>query len=135
MPITVSWYDENERIVLEHVAGDFTLDEFFIMADECEELCMQKDYTVDVILDMTDSGRAPRNPMAGVRYARKKMTPNQRMVIFVNPDTFVRTLIRMSERMRITSSDQIKIAHSVSEALGLIDEANIHQDNANQITS
>jgi len=126
MPIYVSWYDEREHIVYERVVGAFTLDEYIKMIDECNMLINSKDHPVHVIFDMTEGQGAPRNAMAGARYAQKKVPPNQSSSVFVNPDVFTKTLLQLASKVGLTIASKVTITDTIEEAIALIDAEYIY---------
>jgi beta-galactosidase GanA len=74
MGVTHRWYDADKTILLHTYAGDWTMDDFYQIVDDTYTLITSVTHSVDVVIDMSQQGRAP-NLMSGLSYAQRKNAP------------------------------------------------------------
>ena len=117
MPITVTWHDEQERILLEIFEGEWGLDDYMQMVDTAASLLSQKDHEVDIVVDFSNSKVVPREIVTGARYAEKRVPHNQGTVIFVNAGALISTYVGISKRLGFKASSRLENASSVDEAI------------------
>jgi len=120
MPTTINWYDDEKTILHEKLIGNFTLDEWKKLVDEETEMCATQSHTVHVLMDFSDVGRLPANPIGGLKYAESKLAPNLGKVVLIKPGAFINVIVGMTKKLNINVGSDIDTAHTVEAAIAMI---------------
>ena len=83
MPVKVSWEDDAKRIMRYTIEGNWTWDEFYPEYHRALALEKAVFHRVDVIVDISNTGRLPMNILAHVRTFADEMPPNVELVVVV----------------------------------------------------
>lgn len=131
MGITVSWYNDEHTILLEQFEGKWLLEDYYRMVDEAAALLAATPHTVHIIVDVSGSALPPAQMVSGMRYALRKMPPNEGVVTFVQPGAMAKALIDLAKRFAPQSTDKVFIDTSREAALATIAQ---YEDDASKGT-
>jgi hypothetical protein len=99
MPISVAWDEQAPNIVLHHMSGVWSLDEYFASIDEVARLCQSvAPARADCVSTLEVGSRPPAgaNFLAAARSALNRSAPNMHMLVLCgNVTSFARTIMNM----------------------------------------
>ncbi|MDX1994106.1 MAG: hypothetical protein SF029_17095 [bacterium] len=124
MPITLSWFNTEKTILYEHFHGTITLQDYYVMVDEAAALLEECPYPVHILADMggLNQKTLPTNLLLAAKYADKRLPPNQGIVVYVRPGSFINSIIQISRRAGLQATRHLYTAQSLDEAVQLIAE-------------
>lgn len=97
MPITVSWYDDDQTIMLQSCIGDWTWDDYLVSIDALAALANSTTERVDYIMDITDTVGIPLGlPLKYIRKARAKRPPNLGIIVVVGASPIQKSVFNMA---------------------------------------
>ena len=120
MSIAIRWYDHQERILLEELAGPVSLVDYLDILNQRAALLSQKQHIVDIIADFTNSQTNPHDVMAAARIGETCLPPNLGKVIFVKPSSGVKTVVKLIKRLNFHTGEYLQIATNIDAALHII---------------
>lgn len=129
MPITMHWFNEDKRILLQKFTDPWSLTDWHQAIDEGNELLTTVPHIVHTISDLKESSIIPSNILLGARYASKKFSPNAGMVIYVRANRFGQTIANMAQMMFPNLKDKLYFTETVEAAVEIA-QARINADQA-----
>ncbi len=99
MAVQIRWLDDDKRIVIQTYQGDWTIKDFMLTVNRTYRLLETVDYPVDVITDFTKSARGPVHLQNLGRHMEKHTSANQRLIIFVGANQYIRTMGAIAKRV------------------------------------
>ncbi|MCS6836533.1 MAG: hypothetical protein NZ750_11000 [Anaerolineae bacterium] len=125
MPITFGWYNEAKHIWIQEFSNYWTMEEFWVAADEAykaiDAIAPHKFY---IISDMTSSMRLPPGLLSATRSILQRKRNNEALHVLVGGGVIIHSLYQMA---RPATKQYLRLANTLEEALAMIDEA-IAQD-------
>jgi hypothetical protein len=121
MSIHIEWHDEGQTILIQTYKGDWTINDYIDVVNRTFNLIDPLSHPVDVIADMTCSGRNPVHFISAGPYIRNKISPNQHMIVVVGANEFIRKMGVIAQRM---APHVVRNMHFVNT----LDEAFLHID-------
>jgi hypothetical protein len=120
MAIEIRWVNAEKTILIQHFQGYWTVNDYKQMVDESAQLLQTVPHIVHIIADGTHNQTAPLGMLGGMRYALRKLPPNQGIVVFVRPNHFLETIIQMGRMLAPHLLHTTFVAETVDEALQII---------------
>jgi hypothetical protein len=99
MSITVTWDNDDKSIILMTFEQPWTLPELETSQTQLHSLMFSVAHPVDLMLDVSKTGVPPANAMGRFRALSKVRFPNQRLLILVGTNMFVRSMIDAIQRV------------------------------------
>lgn len=126
MPITVQWLDDRKRILCETFEDPWTVTDYHQMIDEAAELLGSVSHTVHILYDARRTHIVPANILSGARYASKKRSPNEGLVVFVQANRFAQTIVTMAQKL-FPNLNNLHFTETITDALEML-EAHIEAE-------
>jgi hypothetical protein len=120
MPATLEWFNADKTILLETFEGHWTLQDFCDLVDQAADTLATVEHTVHIILDLANSAALTAQLTSGMRYALRKLPPNQGIVVFVGADTFVQVAIGIVSKLSPPMVDILYMAGTLPQAEAII---------------
>ncbi len=102
MAVQIRWLNEEKQIVVQTYQGDWTIKDFIATVNRTYRMIKQVSHPVDVISDFTKSARGPVHLMTLGSHLEKYVSPNQRLMIFVGANSYMRTMGAIAKRVSPT---------------------------------
>lgn len=123
MSIDVAWYDTKETIILHTYLAVATEKDVLTAARHTWEMIEQRDYPVDLIVDMREVSHHPENIFG---FWGKRVDPlvheRQRYLVVLATSLFEQTWLHTAEMMHIEGARNMNICSTMSEAYQKIAE-------------
>jgi hypothetical protein len=121
MPISVR-FEEDNHIVVWVFEGKWTWADYYSQRDSVNDTIEAMDFSVDMIVDMTNGSILPQSVLTHAGSAARKAPQNLGMIVIVGPSAFLRTFFQFFKRMYgLFQPQQEKNLHMVAT----LDEAYI----------
>jgi hypothetical protein len=120
MPVSLEWFNADKTILLETFTGHWTLQDFCSLADQAADTLATVEHTVHLIVDLSNSAALAAPLTSGMRYALRKLPPNQGIIVFVGVDTFVQVAIGIMSKLSPRMVDILYIARTLQQAEAII---------------
>lgn len=121
MSIELKWEDEAKTILRHTYKGAWTVEEFYRAVDESRALLLEVGHPVDLIIDMREGPNPPRGIAPAYQYADRKVPPNQRLIVMVDPSEYMRTFNRVVEGIAPRASQNRHVVETIEDAHELIE--------------
>ena len=121
MGIHLAWDDDAKTILCHTYDGNWTVDDLYNAIDQSAQWLQERDYPVDLIIDMRTSASPPPGVLSVYHYAEKKAPPNQRLVVMVQVGV-MNAFNRVIKMIAPTISEQRFQVETMEEARALIAE-------------
>ncbi|MCL4255967.1 MAG: hypothetical protein KJ043_19575 [Anaerolineae bacterium] len=122
MPINVVWDDEEKTIVRQTYGQEISIAEYYDGVKKRLELISSVDHPVDLIIDLRGANTNLKGVLTASRYANKHVPPNQRFVVLVGANLFVKSLVNVLGKILPKISNTIYFVETPEVAKQLIDE-------------
>lgn len=116
MTIYIKWYNEEQSLLLQVYSGDWTLKEYIATIEKTYQLISALDHPVDIIADLTNSGKAPVHLASAAPFIKGKISPNQRMVIVVGASHFIKMMATIAQRRSSRFIQNMHFVNTLAEA-------------------
>ncbi len=124
MPITLTWYDETQKILVQRFTGHWTMNEYFALKPDSERFFNSTPERVDVMLDMLEAKHfLPPNVMMYVQEIVKNADfsyPNWGLAVFISTWRMNQVLYNIGCRVSREYRQHVRITDSYEQALSLI---------------
>lgn len=124
MPVTIDWYDEPQRILVQRFIDYWTLNEYFATQPDVERFFRSTTDRVDVLLDLlTAKHFLPPNVMLYVQQIVKQASfsyPNWGLAVFISTWRMNQMLYNIGSRISREYRQHVRLCPSYEEALALI---------------
>ena len=122
MVIELVWED-TDRTILRHIYQDaWSVDDFLKAVNESRALLLEVSHPVDLIIDMCEAAGPPPQIMSAYQYADRMVPPNQRLIVMVNPNEYMKAFNNIVGKIAPRASENRYLVKSLSEAHDLISE-------------
>lgn len=122
MSVTIGWLDASQTIMVYTFIGSWTWEELYPIYEEALRQEAAVPHHVDVICDMSRSGRIPGNVLTQLVTIGDRQPPNVGLTIFVTTDPFARSLHGLITRVKPSFRQIFGIAPSMAAAVEQIAE-------------
>ena len=119
MGIDVSWDTQTPNLLRWDFYDTWTLEDFWDVVAKSHDMVEEIDGTFDMLLNGNNTP-TPALPMATFQRAFRQASPKQNIVVIVNENPLVRSLIQVLQRLRIPKTEKVFFVRSVDEGLALI---------------
>ena len=120
MPVTLEWFNADKTILLETFEGSWTLQDYYDLVDRAADRLATVEHPVHIIVEATRSATLPAQMTSGMRYALRKLPPNQGIVVFVGANAFMRVLIGIAGKLSPRMADSLYTAETLQQAEEMI---------------
>ena len=122
MPVTYSWYNDNQTVLLVEFKQKWAWDDMYRVRDAVLAESTG-DNRVDVIADFSKTRHVPPNAMTHGRKALEKMHPNQGIQIFVGVPTMLKMMFDAAKTLmpQVIVDANFAFADTFDEALRIIE--------------
>lgn len=126
MGIQLVWEDDDKTILRHIYEGIWTVADFIGAVDESRKLLLEVEHPVDLIIDMREAAGPPPKIMSAYRYADQKVPPNQRLIVMVNPNEYMKTFNNIVGKIAPRAAENRNLVESMDGAFELIAEFRAH---------
>lgn len=126
MPVTIQWLDEQQSILLHNYNGRWTPPDAYQVADDTVIMLATLDHPVDLIVDFTGSRSKVTNVLQFVKDLEERTSPNQRLVVAVNFDTYLKSMLLLAQPTAPKLLGYLHFVSSRDEALRVIEDYRSH---------
>jgi hypothetical protein len=120
MSIEINWLDDSHTIIAVHFIGEWNLQSYQTIVDASAQMMQTVANPVHLIHDFSQSHSAPRDLLAGIHYANKRLSSNQGISVLVNANSVIKAYILMAKHTGLPAAMRVYHAHSQEEALQVI---------------
>lgn len=120
MPFQVIWEDPEQTIIRQLYTGKVTAGDYYQAVDRNAEMMHSVNHPVDLIIDVLDAKTDMKGFWAALSYANKKVPDNQRLVIVVGADSFLKVLGGVANKIAPRATSNSYFADSLDEAYRII---------------
>ncbi len=121
MPITLQWYNDEKRILIQEFTGNWSLDEYYPIIDESFTRAEASPYTIFMISDHTNNTSPPTRLLSIAGYMNKRTSDNTQLQIVIGANTFIKTLAKIGEKFAPKATKDLRWVNTFDEALNLIE--------------
>ncbi len=120
MGVELSWYNDEETILLFRFQSPWKWDEFFAADTESDRLVADKNYLVDTIFDFTEASTVPRQALSNFIHAARRSgdNPHHGTTVVFGFGRFARVMTDMVKNL--IQSEHIQFANDMEHALEII---------------
>ena len=120
MPIRVEWGNPEKTILLETMAGNWTVMDINIMLAEVKAMMTEVPHRVDIIADLTDANFTFDNLLPLVNRTQHSRPLNGGTVVGVNVPRSLKAVIALAARFSPKVAEDIRFVDSLEEAYALL---------------
>lgn len=120
MPFQVIWEDPEQTIIRQLYTGKVTTGDYYRAVDRNAEMMHSVNHPVDLIVDVLDARTDMKGFWAAISYANKKVPDNQRLVIVVGADSFLKVLSGVANKVAPRAASNSYFVDSLDEAYRII---------------
>jgi hypothetical protein len=121
--ITAEWFNPEHTAVIVTAKPPWTWDEFYELQQRHQETLNSLGHKVDVVIDLTHSGKLPPNAFTHLRTMRLRSHPNRGMIIMVGFNPYLQTVLNVLAQLNPTTTKRLRLVGTLAEAKRLIQEA------------
>lgn len=122
MPITLTWLDDEQTILLQKFPSEWTVQSLLKMVDETRALVNEMDQDVCIIMDFSESQTRPMfNLMNSMAHMERNANAHIKLTVII-ATTFLRTLFNTLKSFAPKASQNVLFAESQDEALQIIQQ-------------
>ena len=101
--IDVTWIDEGQRIIHYKFQHGWSWDDLYVAESQSLEMAAGvAPQWVHIVLDLRDSQIIPHNALSHITIVMKRQPSNLTSIMFIGANAFVKILVKMMERLRLT---------------------------------
>lgn len=123
MPINLHWADPSKTVICYTLIAPYTWTDFHEANEKCWQMIDNANMPVDLILNVSEVDRIPRNAHIHIPDALKNTHPNLNMIVFVGMNVYTRTIRNSMSRLFPHVLRNSRIAGNEDSAIELIQEA------------
>jgi hypothetical protein len=124
MPIDVEWDNAEKTIVRQTYGREVTYNDYYDGVKKRFELISSVEHPVDLIIDLRGANPNLKGLVSAGRYASRHVPPNQRFVLLVGANLFIRSLVNTFIKILPKVSDKIYFVATLEEARKFLQEKN-----------
>lgn len=127
MLIELHWADLDKTILCYTIIDHPSWKDFHDANKRCWEMIENAKHPINIILDVTQITRIPRNAHIHIPNALKSTPENLNIVVFVGLNVYTRSLKTKMEALFPHKFDKWRVAWTHAEAMQLIEDAKVHE--------
>lgn len=120
VPVRMDWDNADRKVIRVTFEGNWDKKDIHRMIDKGVSMLDTVNHTVDSIFDFTHSAFSPRNLLGSVDGMENAHNHNARLVIFVNANLYIRSLINVARLLAPKTFAQVHFVDSLSAAYDVI---------------
>lgn len=123
MPGHIQWMNDEKTIISHIYEGVVTLEDYYAVIDRHYEMSSGQDHVVHSIMDRSGIKKSPASLSAVMRYANKKVPPNQGIRVVVGGQMLTKVLVNNIGKVIAPSlTKDVYFADNVEAAMALIEQ-------------
>lgn len=122
MPITVSWYDDEKRIVLREMRGNWDWEDFYTSQTMINDMLQQVPHVVDQIIDTRKASAMPQSALTHFRSASKNVPENAGIRVVVGSNAFYQMIFKILKNVFPNVAENVILLPDMDAALKHIAE-------------
>ncbi|MCA0459040.1 MAG: hypothetical protein LCI00_34135 [Chloroflexi bacterium] len=122
MPVSMDWDNADHSIIRVTFQGQWERDDIERMITKGVSMLETVNHEVDSIFDFTQSTFSPRKLLASVDRMENTHNPNERLVIIVNANIYIRSVIKVARVLAPKTFAYIYFVDCLSSAYTLIEQ-------------
>ncbi|MCA0459032.1 MAG: hypothetical protein LCI00_34095 [Chloroflexi bacterium] len=120
MPVLMDWDNQEHTAIKVTFDGKWDLSDIHRMINKGVSMLETVNHKVDAIFDFTNSSFSPRNLISTIDRMEATHNPNERMVIIVNGNVYVRSILKVGRVLAPKTFNQLHFVDSLEAAYQLI---------------
>lgn len=123
MIISVTWYDEKQRIAYVHFTPGWTWDDFWTMNQSFNELASTVVYPIYLVVDMTGAGMPSQfvPELSKIASTSEERPTNLQFTVVVGVGVMLETVTNIFSRLYKRATAHVRFVSTLNEALQLIE--------------
>ena len=122
MGIQLVWEDVDKTILRHIYEGAWTVQDLIGAVNGSRDFLLEAKYPVDLIIDMRGANGPPPGVISAYKYAERQVPDNQRLVVMVNPNLYMKTFNRVVGKIAPRIAENRSVVQSMEDAFDLISE-------------
>lgn len=122
MPVIMDWDNPQRTVIRVTFDGKWDISDIHRMINKGVSMVESVDHKVDAIFDFTHSTFSPKHLLSTVDRMENTHSANERMVIIVNANVYVRSIIKVGRVLAPKTFAQLHFVDSIEAAYRLIDQ-------------
>ena len=131
MPVTLSWFDDQQTILLFKFEGEWTWEEFYKLDEPTWDLIACANYRIDILMDWSQIKRFPLGMMNALHRSGEDVTPkDEGMVVSIGGPYFIKMMYGIFRRLYPKAVTVYRLVDTLDEATHLLEDERgepIHQ--------
>jgi len=124
MPVSAEWDNESQTIIRIRIDDPWDLDEYSQATLHAWSLMQTVDYSVHLIIDLTDTFTFPKNLLSAAPTINSHVHPRQGLVIGVKISPYLQAVMRVAIRVFPRLGQNVLFTQTLQEAYALIQRHN-----------
>ncbi len=120
MPVTMDWDNQERTIIRVTFEGKWDISDIHRMINKGVSMVETVHHKVDGIFDFTHSIFSPKNLLSTVDRIESTHSPNDRMVIIVNANIYIRSIIKVARVLAPKTFAHLHFVTSIEAAYDII---------------
>ncbi len=123
MAISVTWFDEKQRIAYIHLTPGWTWGDFWMMNESFNELASTVVHPIYLIVDMTGAGMPSQfvPELSKIASISEERPTNLQFTVVVGVGVMLETVTNIFSRLYKRATAHVRFVSTVNEALPLIE--------------
>lgn len=122
VPVMMDWDNHERTIILVTFEGKWDISDIHRMINKGVSMLETVHHKVDAIFDFTHSTFSPKNLLSTVDRMETTHSPNERMVILVNANVYIRSIIKVARVLAPKTFAHLHFVDSLEAAYRVIDQ-------------
>lgn len=120
MPVRMDWDNADRNVIRVTFEGQWDKGDIYRMIDKGVSMLATVNHKVDSIFDFTHSTFSPRKLLGSVDHMENTHSPNERLVIIVNANVYIRSLINVARLLAPKTFAHVHFVDSLNAAYDVI---------------
>lgn len=120
VPVRMDWDNADRKVIRVTFEGNWDKKDIYRMIDKGVSMLNTVNHKVDSIFDFTNSTFSPRNLLDSVDRMESTHSQNERLVIIVNSNLYIRSLINVARLLAPKTFAHVHFVDSLNAAYALI---------------
>jgi len=123
MSVEITWIDEEKTIMKYDMIGTWSWDDFYPVYDRAIVEEKAQNHTVYIVVDLRQSKSMPPNMLTHVKNISDHQPDNVGVNVIISNNRFIKMMFDIAVRMHSKIAHYFQIAHTLDDAIGLIQTA------------
>jgi hypothetical protein len=123
MPVSISWFDDEKKILLYEMEGVWTWEEFYPVYEEALQMEIAQPHRVDVIIDLRKNRTLPTSVLLHIKGIADRQPDNLGVSVLVTQNRAIIALYKIGVQLYESLAKYFDVAPSVDEAVKRIQTA------------